>query len=219
MTKTHDSIDRMMLALLGSGLVAGTLVFAPVAVAYPPPCVQMDRDADCLTNVEEGPGGKWGTSPNNPDSDGDQLEDGEEVDVYRTDPMKKDTDGDGLEDWYEPVNSKTDPTRADTDGDGKNDGFEFSLKGFMDPLSQDPEKTGPPSAQQAEQPAPAPAPEDNGGERQGPPGQDSDGDGLPDKDELIHSHTNPLLSDTDFDDVNDFDEMMNKTNPLNPFDN
>ena len=205
-----DSKNRVkecvvMVAVAGAA-TAGLLVYPPLSAAYPPPCVVQDRDADCLTNTEEGPGGT-GTSPNNPDSDGDGWKDGEEVDVWRTDPLNADTDGDGLTDASErpPGALQTDPRRADTDGDGVNDGTEKA--NGTDPLTQDAPKAAPKPEEQEEEDGP-----------NGPPGHDSDGDGLPDTDELIHSHTNPLLPDTDFDGVNDFDEMMKKTNPLNPLD-
>jgi Domain of unknown function (DUF4189)/Bacterial TSP3 repeat len=45
---------------------------------------------------------------------------------------------------------------------------------------------------------------------------DHDNDGLSKHDELFDSHTNPFLADTDFDGVNDGDEVTNGTNPLNP---
>ena len=64
-----------------------------------------------------------GTDPLEKDSDGDGLEDGEEVNEWRTDPLVKDTDGDGLEDGGE-VALGTSPTDTDTDGDGMDDGWE-----------------------------------------------------------------------------------------------
>ena len=39
-----------------------------------------------------------GTNPDNPDTDGDGLNDGDEVNDYKTNPLKADTDGDGLND-------------------------------------------------------------------------------------------------------------------------
>lgn len=57
-----------------------------------------DSDFDGLgDNIEE----QYGCDPNNPDSDGDGLEDGEEVYEYLTDPAVKDTDGDGYNDGEE----------------------------------------------------------------------------------------------------------------------
>ena len=64
--------------------------------------------------------------------------------------------------------------------------------------------TGPADPQPDPQPEPQPVPDDH------------DNDGLSKHDELFDSHTNPFLADTDFDGVNDGDEVTNGTNPLNP---
>ena len=45
----------------------------------------LDLDGDGLTNLEEF---QSGTDPNNPDTDGDGVSDGEEVHVRHTDPTK-----------------------------------------------------------------------------------------------------------------------------------
>ena len=97
-----------------------------------------DHDGDGLTLSEER---ELGTDPNNPDSDGDGLWDGEEVKKYFTDPLNPDTDGDGLKDGEEVHNYKTDPNRADTDGDGLKDGDEV-LKHKTDPLKADTDGDG-----------------------------------------------------------------------------
>jgi hypothetical protein len=64
-----------------------------------------DPDHDGLTNLEEY---QYGTDPNNPDTDGDGLSDGEEVHVYHTNPLLWDTDGDGISDGVE-VKTGSDP--------------------------------------------------------------------------------------------------------------
>jgi len=61
-----------------------------------------------------------GTDPKNPDTDGDGLKDGEEVNTYRR-SIKADTDGDGLTDGDEVLKYKTDPLKTDSDGDGLSD--------------------------------------------------------------------------------------------------
>lgn len=85
-----------------------------------------DPDSDGLTNSEEL---GLGTDPNNADTDGDGVKDGDEVHrkvagaAAPTDPLKADTDGDGLNDGAE-VTAGTDPLLADTDGDGFSDAQE-----------------------------------------------------------------------------------------------
>jgi hypothetical protein len=77
-----------------------------------------DDDGDGLSNLYEK---NLGTDPKNPDTDGDGLTDGEEVNIYGTNPKNNDTDGDTLLDGYEVNELKTSPKLADTDSDGIND--------------------------------------------------------------------------------------------------
>jgi hypothetical protein len=68
------------------------------------------------------------TDPNDPDSDGDGLEDGEEAAIDGTDPNNQDTDGDGLADGWE-VSHGLDPLNGtdggeDLDGDGMGNAWE-----------------------------------------------------------------------------------------------
>ncbi|WIG97757.1 Ig-like domain-containing protein [Myxococcus sp. SDU36] len=93
--------------------------------------VTADADNDGLTDAEEL---ALGTDPNNPDTDGDGLPDGIEVQVAGTDPLDDDTDDDGLLDGNEDANhdgivdeGETDPKRWDTDGDLLSDGLERGL--------------------------------------------------------------------------------------------
>jgi hypothetical protein len=79
-----------------------------------------DLDGDGLTQEREA---GLGTDPYNPDTDGDGLDDGSEVTVWRTSPLQADTDGDGLGDGVE-VNAGSNPLKTDTDGDGLEDGME-----------------------------------------------------------------------------------------------
>jgi hypothetical protein len=88
-----------------------------------------DIDADGLeTSVESGTGifvdaTDTGTDPNNPDTDGDGLNDGDEVNTHGTNPNLSDTDGDGLSDSEEINTYTTNPLLADSNSDGLEDGF------------------------------------------------------------------------------------------------
>lgn len=101
----------------------------PAAVAPPlaPPSEeavfgeQVDLDADGLSAAQEQ---EAGTNPDNPDSDGDGLTDGDEFNVLKTAPLVADSDGDGLTDGDEVKVWRTDPLKSDTDGDGFPDGTE-----------------------------------------------------------------------------------------------
>ena len=97
-----------------------------------------DPDNDGLSNAQEA---LLGTDPNNPDTDGDGLDDGDEtendgsVDPGDTDPLDADSDDDGLTDGTEalgpdgmPISGdETDPLLADSDADGLNDGLESGV--------------------------------------------------------------------------------------------
>jgi len=66
-----------------------------------------DEDDDGLANEVETNTGVYvdendtGTDPNDPDTDNDGLNDGDEVNIHNTDPNDPDTDGDGMEDGHE----------------------------------------------------------------------------------------------------------------------
>ena len=106
-----------------------------------------DDDSDGLTTAEEF---LAGSDPRNPDTDGDTINDGDEVNIYGTDPTKPDTDDDYIPDNWEieygldPLNTTdgtanydeddltnyeeyflgTDPFDWDTDDDGMSDSWE-----------------------------------------------------------------------------------------------
>lgn len=84
---------------------------------------RIDSDADGLSDEREA---EIGTDPSNPDTDGDHLPDGREVNVYGTNPVASDTDKDGLPDGRE-LNLGINPKVADTDGDGVSDRRERNL--------------------------------------------------------------------------------------------
>ena len=161
-----------------------------------------DADNDGLTNDEEK---QLGTDPKNPDTDGDGLTDGEEVNKYQTNPNKEDSDGDGLTDADEVRKYSTDPNKADTDGDGLKDGDELQ-KYLTEPTKSD---------------------TDNDGLNDGdevltyktlPLKADTDGDGLSDGDEVLKHKTNPLVADSDSGTINDGVEVKRGTNPLDTSD-
>jgi outer membrane protein OmpA-like peptidoglycan-associated protein len=77
-----------------------------------------DNDRDGLTKCREE---QIGTDPNVADTDGDGLNDGDEVNRYMTDPLNRDTDGDGLTDGDEVLKYLTNPLSKDTDSDGLTD--------------------------------------------------------------------------------------------------
>lgn len=69
----------------------------PIVVPEAPDAV-MDFDKDGLNTDEER---QHSTKASLPDSDGDGLSDGDEVNIYLTDPLLSDTDNDGFEDGRE----------------------------------------------------------------------------------------------------------------------
>ncbi|WP_406037557.1 hypothetical protein OG799_23265 [Micromonospora sp. NBC_00898] len=75
---------------------------APPLPGDPPPFetnpTLTDADGDGLADIFEE---EQGSDPANPDSDGDGLSDGAEVDTYLINPVAADTDADGLRDDYE----------------------------------------------------------------------------------------------------------------------
>ena len=74
---------------------------------------EIDSDKDGLSNAHE-----WqlGTDPNNTDTDGDGLTDGDEVDIYGSDPLLTDSDGDGVSDYDEVTFFYSNPSADDITG-------------------------------------------------------------------------------------------------------
>ena len=159
-----------------------------------------DHDNDGLTKREEE---ELGTDPNNPDTDGDGLWDGEEVRKYFTNPLNPDTDSDGLSDGDEVHKYKTDPNKADTDGDGLKDGEEVNTY-RTDPLKADTDGDGLNDSDEVLK------------YKTDPLKADTDGDGLKDGDEVMKYKSNPLKADSDDDGLNDYKEVItHKTDPMN----
>lgn len=129
-----------------------------------------------------------GTDPFQADTDGDGLNDYDEMYVYFTDPLNPDTDFDGDSDATEIANGTNpkDPLSSkDSDGDTLADSFEvatFSPMGCVSPHLN----------------------------------PDSDGDGLNDYLEYVVYGSNPCVVDTDGDGINDYNEVQNGTDPTNP---
>ncbi|MGD1944832.1 MAG: gliding motility-associated C-terminal domain-containing protein [Croceivirga sp.] len=131
------------------GLPVGNYVFTFTTTGAQSPCTNVSVDVtitvvDCLLDadndglnddIEE----NLGTDPNNPDTDGDGILDGQEVNVDETDPLDdcdsnggtplgdSDCDNDGLTN-NEEMDLQTDPFDADTDDDGLTDGEEVLVE-------------------------------------------------------------------------------------------
>ncbi len=90
---------------------------------------QQDSDEDGISDKAE----EWcvGTNPTRNDSDGDFIDDGEEIDRGMN-PMVSDSDQDGLSDMYELCVYETNPLCVDSDGDSLPDNWEI-IQG-LDPL-------------------------------------------------------------------------------------
>lgn len=147
-----------------------------------------DPDGDLLKNLQEY---KYGTDPNNPDTDFGGVKDGVEVLDRQTNPLDPkddylDSDGDGLSDEDEINIYKTEPGNKDTDGGGVNDGDEV-LKNATNPLNPLDDK-------------------------------DTDSDGLGDAEEQTIYGTDYLNPDTDEGGVQDGVEVYRGTDPLDPKD-
>jgi outer membrane protein OmpA-like peptidoglycan-associated protein len=184
-----------------------------------------DKDSDGLLNeVEE----RIGTDPENADSDGDRLKDGDEVNLYKTDPLKVDTDGDNLSDYDEIKKYMTDPLKADSDGDGLSDYDEIMVHS-TDPIDADSDHDGLSDGDEinTHKSNPLDADTDKDGLTDGeevnnynssPLKPDTDGDGLTDFDEVKNHNTDPRKADTDGGSVNDGAEVKRDTDPLDPSD-
>ena len=94
-------------------------VATDTAVADTAVASDLDSDADNYVDAAEL---EAGLDPYNPDTDGDGVADGDEVNIYFTDPWVWDSDGDGISDGEELFGLLTNPLVWDTDGDGLGDG-------------------------------------------------------------------------------------------------
>jgi hypothetical protein len=110
-------------------------------------CGPLDTDGDGLADADETT--IWFTSPTNPDTDGDLINDYKEA-VTRPclDELDPDTDNDGLNDGVEDADhdavrdpAETDPCDPDSDRDNLTDGMEGNTIG-SDPLAWDTDRDG-----------------------------------------------------------------------------
>jgi Tol biopolymer transport system component len=114
-TSTTQTYEALVAQIAGATQTAAYNQTAAAAAG------EFDVDGDGLTNNEEA---QRGTDPNNPDTDGDELFDGNEVEEYSTNPINADSDADRLPDGEEILRRGTDPLNPDSDGDGLGDGEE-----------------------------------------------------------------------------------------------
>ena len=199
-SKTAAANETSLALIVGSTqtAVANLTATAAPPTALTPTLDGTDSDGDGLSDRLEN---EIGTDPRNPDTDGDQLLDGEEVFTYTTDPLVKDTDRDQLMDGEEVIQLKSDPKKLDTDEDQLSDGEEV-LNRKTDPLKADTDDDGLKDGDEVQR-------------RTDPLNPDTDRDQLNDGAE-IQQGTDPLNPDSDNDRLLDGNESPPCPNPLNP---
>ncbi len=120
--------DNMSLAfpVLLDALTQPVTLSLVVTVDEPDPDIDSDQDG-LLDSVETNTGvyvdiNDTGTDPEKDDTDGDGLQDGDEVTIYQTNPVDSDTDEDGIPDGWE-IQFGLDPLADDADADNDQDGI------------------------------------------------------------------------------------------------
>ncbi|NIQ06654.1 MAG: hypothetical protein GWO20_13280 [Candidatus Korarchaeota archaeon] len=166
-----------------------------------------DTDRDGLGNVEEEQYYKtMGLSPNNPDSDGDRINDGAEIFRYLSNASNVDSDGDNLTDFDEIVEYGTNLTNSDSDGDGLNDYQEvitYADLYFPHPLEKDRDLDSLTDKEEV-------------GNRTACNDSDTDDDTLGDYEEIVDHGTDPTKDDTDGDGLrDDYEIKIYGTNATN----
>lgn len=193
--KDHSlTIFRTVATVRGIPECGAPFLILPNPLPLPELCP--DADDDGLCDDEEA---VYGTEPTTPDTDGDGLNDGQEVKVYGTDPRNPDSDGDALVDGDEVLGvripgtslyQRSSPLARDTDGDGLMDGEEIRTQN-ADPLALDTDNDGLPDNEEVRIAFTR------------ADGADSDNDGLGDGIEIDQAKTDPYNPDTDGDGVPD----------------
>lgn len=184
-----------------------------------------DADNDGLTEREEK---QLGTDPNVADTDGDGINDGDEINKHKTDPLIADSDKDGLNDYEEVVKYNTDPNSIDTDGDELND-FAEVMTYKTDPNKKDSDGDTLGDGYEVNKYKTNPAKKDTDDDglndfaeldkhKTNPANADTDGDGLNDGKEVGEFNSDPNKQDTDGGGTNDLKEYTRRTNPRNPDD-
>lgn len=220
------SLDRWPAGKLGSQRVVATVSANGEVQASQERAVFVatkagDPDDDGLSNADEVAAC---TDMATADTDGDGLDDGQEVNTHDTDPTAVDSDGDGLGDAAEVTKHGTNPTAPDTDGDGLSDGREVNVV-RTNPTETDTDGDGLSDGQEVStlETDPRVADTDEDGLTDGeevnihetdPTSRDTDGDGLTDAAEVRRHETNPTKADTDGDGLGDGVELSDyRTNP------
>lgn len=196
-----------------------------LGIAYVGENCDADDDNDGLGRCQEE---EIGTDPYNADTDGDGLNDGDEIMKYNTDPLKADSNGDGLSDYEKVKIYDLDPNKLDYDGDDLTDYDEIKIYN-TDPKNPDTDREGLNDGVEVNTHKTDPNKSDTDVDglsdhaevvthKTDPLNMDSDGDMLDDGEEVMKYKTNPLVQDTDGGSVNDGVEVKRGTDPLNPDD-
>jgi hypothetical protein len=217
----NDSIDLPTLDSDGDG-VSNYLDTANTNPCVPnssgAACLAFDSDNDGLTNAQEDAAG---TNRNNPDTDGDGVNDGVEVGSNPSAPA--DSDGDGIINALEPSGDTdgdgiADSADTDSDNDGIPDAVEAGSNprlpvdsdgdGIKDYVDRDSDNDGIPDALEAGATPGTPVDTDNDGKKDYLD-RDSDNDGLPD---TIEGNASGVDTDNDeIDDVYDVNAVIGST--------
>lgn len=185
-----------------------------------------DTDNDGLGDMQDL---LLGTDPRNPDSDGDMVSDGDEYNKFHTDPTLYDTDFDGVSDGEELFIWHSNPFLKDSDADGLSD-YEEIYVYYSNPMDEDSDDDGLTDFEEIKIYGTDPLAEDTDGDglwdgdeiaySTDPLDWDTDDDSIAypneygqmtwpmsDGDEVHIYGTNPGISDTDGDGLNDAYEL------------